>query len=146
MHHFTIGWKIKEIGAKNRSIFCTPFIMIIWLKNFDFFPKHKNLRQFSGNVWKIDFQIFKINCKVLKTIFQTWKSCHSKLLFFPKSELSYFKHCLFQEKNQNFPKIFFLSIRNYFLTLFDPKYVQNYSGFLLAKILKDNLTHLEEMK
>ena len=141
MHNFTIGWKIKEIGAKNRSIFCTPFIMIIWLKNFDFFPKHKNLRQFSGNVWKIDFQIFKINCEVLKTIFQTWKSCHSKLLFFSKIRIFIFQTLLISRKESEFS-----SIRNYFLTLFDPKYVQNYSGFLLAKIPKDNLTHLEEMK
>ena len=90
---------------KQKHFLHTFYYDYIWLKNFDFFPKHKNLRQFSGNVWKIDFQIFKINCEVLKTIFQTWKSCHSKLLFFPKSELSYFKHCLFQEKNQNFPAL-----------------------------------------
>ena len=132
MHNFTIGWKMKEIGAKNRSIFCTPFIMIIWLKNFDFFPKHKNLRQFSGNVWENRFSNIQNQLQSFENYFSNMKIMSFKATFFSKSEFSYFKHCLFQEKNQNFPKIFFLSIRNYFLTLFDPKYVQNYSGFLLA--------------
>ena len=126
---------------KQKHFLHTFYYDYIWLKNFDFFPKHKNLRQFSGNVWKIDFQIFKINCEVLKTIFQTWKSCHSKLLFFSKIRIFIFQTLLISRKESEFS-----SIRNYFFTLFDPKYVQNYSGFLLAKIPKDNLTHLEEMK
>ena len=130
---------------KQKHFLHTFYYDYIWLKNFDFFPKHKNLRQFSGNVWKIDFQIFKINCEVLKTIFQTWKSCHSKLLFFQNQNFHISNIAYFKKRIRIF-QIFFLSIRNYFLTLFDPKYVQNYSGFLLAKIPKDNLTHLEEMK
>ena len=73
--------------------------------------------------------------------FSNMKIMSFKATFFSKIRIFIFQTLLISRKESEFS-----SIRNYFLTLFDPKYVQNYSGFLLAKIPKDNLTHLEEMK
>ena len=121
---------------KQKHFLHTFYYDYIWLKNFDFFPKHKNLRQFSGNVWKIDFQIFKINCEVLKTIFQTWKSCHSKLLFFSKIRIFIFQTLLISRKESEFSKSFFSALEITFWLCLTPNMFKITVDFCWLKFQK----------